>query len=147
MKATLGMKEPRLIPILSWFALIAGIGMFASILLAALDIGPSIMGGERVTRREWLHIAAPLVAVIGMLMLAVAYGLRSKKPWARHCAMAIPVLIVTYALVTGSLHLIYGVVMWRAIMDGTLLGVATGWYFYHKPNVVCYFANLSRAGS
>ena len=53
--------------------------MFLSIALAILDIGPHLMGGEKVTRSEWLHIAAPLVAVIGCLMTLSAYGLAARK--------------------------------------------------------------------
>jgi len=59
------MKQPLAIRILSWFAGISSAGMFVSITLAILDIGPHLMGSEKVTRSEWLHIAAPLVAVIG----------------------------------------------------------------------------------
>ena len=50
------MKQPLGIGILSWFAALASAGMFVSIALAILDIGPHLMGGEKVTRSEWLHI-------------------------------------------------------------------------------------------
>jgi hypothetical protein len=53
--------------------------MFLSILLAICDIGPNVMGGERVTRTEWLHIVAPLVAVIGIFMAFISYGFATKK--------------------------------------------------------------------
>jgi len=53
--------------------------MFVSIALTILDIGPHLMGGEKVTRLEWLHIAAPLVAVIGCLMASIAYGFAARK--------------------------------------------------------------------
>jgi hypothetical protein len=53
--------------------------MYVSIVLAILDIGPHIMGGERVARGEWLHIAAPIVAVIGILMASIAYGFTSQN--------------------------------------------------------------------
>jgi len=66
------MKKPLAIRILSWFAGISSAGMFVSIALAILDIGPRLMGGEKVTRYEWLHIAAPLVAMIGCLMASIA---------------------------------------------------------------------------
>ena len=59
------MKQPLGIRILSWFAALASAGMFVSITLAILDIGPHLMGGEKATRLEWLHIAAPLIAVVG----------------------------------------------------------------------------------
>ena len=58
------MKKPFGIRVLTWFVVLASAGMFVSILLAILDVGPHFMGGERVTRSEWLHIAAPLVAVL-----------------------------------------------------------------------------------
>jgi len=62
------LKQPFAIRVLTWFAALESAGMYLSILLAVLDIGPHMMGRERVTRDEWLHIAAPLVAVIGILM-------------------------------------------------------------------------------
>jgi hypothetical protein len=62
--AAMSRKVPILIRIFIWLAALAAFGMCLSILLAIYDIGPHIMGGERVTRNEWLHIAAPLVAVI-----------------------------------------------------------------------------------
>ena len=81
-------KVPFLIRVFIWFAGLASVGMFLSILLAILDIGPHIMGGERVTREKWLHIAAPLVAVIGVLMACISYGFATAKPWSRHIVIA-----------------------------------------------------------
>jgi hypothetical protein len=72
-------KQPFLIGILAWFAALASIGMYLSIFLAILDIGPHMMGGERVTREEWLRIAAPLVAMIGVLMACISYGFATEK--------------------------------------------------------------------
>ncbi len=77
------MKQPLAVRFLSWFAALASAGMLVSIALAILDIGPHLMGGEKVTRSEWLHIAAPLVAVIGCLMAWIAYGLAARKAWSR----------------------------------------------------------------
>ena len=74
------MKQPFGIRVLTWFVVLASAGMFVSILLAIRDVGPHIMGGERVTRLEWLHIAAPLVAVIGCLMASIAYAFAGGKP-------------------------------------------------------------------
>jgi hypothetical protein len=117
--------------------------MYLSILLAVLDIGPHIMGGEHVTRTEWLHIAAPLVAVIGILMACISYGFATQKPWPRHVVIAIFVLIVVYASILGALNLIHHAIMWRAIINGTLFGGASVWYFYFKPNVAKYFRELA----
>src|ERR1039458_4586058 len=91
------MPQPFLIRIFTWFAALAAAGMFLSILLAVCDIGPFIMGGERVTREEWLRIATPLVAVIGILMAFIAYGFRTRKSWSSHLVITMFVLIVVYA--------------------------------------------------
>jgi hypothetical protein len=137
------MKQPLAIRILSWFAALASAGMFVSVILAVLDVGPHLMGGERVTRSEWLHIAAPLVAVIGCLMASIAYGLAARKAWSRHLAIAIFVLIIVYASTLGALNVLRHTIMWRAIANATSFGFASVWYFYFKPNVAEYFRKLA----
>ncbi len=136
-------KVPFLIRVFVWFAGLAAVGMYLSILLAVLDIGPHIMGGERVTRSEWLHIAAPLVAVIGILMAFVAYGFATQKHWSRHLVITIFALIIVYASILGVLNVIHRAIMWRAIINGTVFGCASAWYFYFKPNVAAYFRDLA----
>jgi len=136
-------KEPFAIRILTWFAALAAVGMYLSIFLAILDIGPHIMGGERVTRTEWLHIAAPLVAVIGILMAFIAYGFATQKYWSRHVVIVMFALIVLYASFLGALNLIHHAIMWRAIINASAFGGASAWYFYFKPNVSAYFCELA----
>jgi hypothetical protein len=135
-------NAPFLIRVFLWFAALASAGMYLSILLALFDIGPHIMGGEPVTRTEWLHIAAPLVAVIGILMTYISYGFASQKPWSRHVVIAMFALIVLYASVLGALNLIHHAIMWRAIINATVFGGASAWYFYFKSNVAAYFREL-----
>ena len=135
-------KVPFLIRVFIWFARLASVGMYLSILLAILDIGPHIMGGEHVTRTEWLHIAAPLVAALGVLMACISYGFAARKPWSRHVVIALFVLIVLYAAILGALDLIHHAIMWRAIINATVFGSISAWYFYFKPNVAAYFREL-----
>ena len=137
------LNKPFAIRILTWFAAFASVGMFLSILLAILDIGPHLMGGERVTRSEWLHIAAPLVALIGCLMVLIAYGLGTGKPWSRHIVMAIFIWIVVYASALGALNMLRHTIMWRAIANASGFGGVAAWYFYLKANVVAYFRELA----
>jgi hypothetical protein len=137
------LKQPFAIRVLTWFAALASVGMYLSILLAILDIGPHIMGGEPVTRTEWLRIAAPLVAVIGILMAFIAYGFAGQKSWSRHLVIAMFILIIVYASILGTLNLIHHAIMWRAIINGTVFGGASVWYFYFKPNVAAYFRELA----
>jgi hypothetical protein len=136
------LRQPFAIRILVWFAALASAGMYLSILLAVLGIGPTMMGGERVTRTEWLHIAAPLVAVIGILMAVMSYGLGTRKAWSRHLVIAMFSLIIVYASILGALNLIHRAIMWRAIINGILFGCASAWYFYFKANVAAYFREL-----
>jgi hypothetical protein len=137
-------KQPFLIRILAWFAALASVGMYLSIVLAILDIGPHIMGGERVTREDWLHTAAPLVAVIGVLMAWISYGFATDKAWSRHVVIAMFGLIVLYDSLLGALNLIDRAIMWRAIINGTLFGSASVWYLYFKRNVAEYFRELAK---
>ena len=136
------MKRPLGIRILSWFAALASAGMFVSIALAILNIGPHLMGGEKVTRSEWLQIAAPLVAVIGCLMASIAYGLAARKAWSRHLVMAIFVLIIVYASTLGALNMLRHTIMWRAIVNASVACCVSTWYFYLKTNVAEYFREL-----
>ena len=136
------MKQPFAIRLLTWFAALASAGMFVSIALAILDFGPHLMGGEKVTRSEWLQIAAPLVAVIGCLMASIAYGFAAGKAWSRHLVMAIFVLIIVYASALGAVNVLRHTIMWRAIVDAWFSGCVSAWYFYFKPNVAEYFRQL-----
>ena len=137
------MNQPFGIRVLTWFVVLASTGMFVSIVLAILDIGPHFMGGERVTRIEWLHIAAPLVAVIGWVMAWIAYAFAAGKPYSRHLVMAIFILIIVYASALGALHVLRHTIMWRAIVNASFFGCIAAWYFYFKPNVAAYFRELT----
>ena len=138
------MKQPFLIRILTWFAALASAGMFLSISLTLCDIGPIVMGGERVTRTEWLHIDKPLVGVIGVLMALIAFGFAIQKPWSRHLVIAIFGLIIVYASTLGALDVLCHTIMWRTIVNGLVFGSASVCYFYLKPNVAAYFRELSK---
>ena len=138
------MKKPFAIRVLTSFAALASTGMFVSIVLAILDIGPYLMGGEKVTRSEWLHFAAPVVAVIGCLMASIAYALAARKAWSRHLVMAIFVLIIVYATALAALNLLRHTIMWRAIVNAPVFACASAWYFYFKPNVAAYFRELAK---
>lgn len=129
---------------LTWFAALASMGMFLSILLAILDVGPHLMGGERVTRSEWLHIAAPLVAVIGCLTALIAHGLGAGRLWSRHLVMMIFILIIAYASALGAMNVLRHTIAWRAIVNASVFGCVAAWYFYVKPNVGTYFRELAR---
>ena len=51
-------------------------------------------------------------------------------------------LIIIYASILGVLNLIHHTVMWRAIINASMFGAASVWYFYIKPNVAAYFREL-----
>ena len=37
---------------------------------------------------------------------------------------------------------IHRAIMWRAIINASVFGGASAWYFYFKPNVAAYFREL-----
>ena len=95
-----------------------------------------------MTRSEWLHIAAPLVGVIGCFMALIAYDLATRKAWSRHLVIAMFLLIIVHASALGALDVLRHTIMWRAIGDASLSGCVAAWYFYFKPNVAEYFCKL-----
>jgi hypothetical protein len=115
--------------------------MCLSILLAFVGIGPTIMGGEPVTRTEWLHTAAPLVAVIGTLMASISYGFATQKHWSRHLVIAMFSLIIVYASTLGALSLVNYRIMWRAIINSLLFGGASFGIFISDRMSPHIFAN------
>jgi amino acid permease len=78
-------------------------------------------------------------------MASIAYGLATRKAWSRHLVMAIFVLIIVYASALGALNVLRHTIMWRAIVNASLFGCASAWYFYFKPNVAEYFRKFGRA--
>jgi hypothetical protein len=80
--------------------------------------------------------------VIGCLTASIAYGLAARKAWSRHLVMAIFVLIVVYTSALGALNVLRDTIMWRAIVNASLFGCASAWYFYFKPNVAEYFRKV-----
>jgi len=42
----------------------------------------------------------------------------------------------------GALNLIHQAIMWRTVINGTLFGGASVWYFCFKPNVASHFREL-----
>jgi hypothetical protein len=127
----------------SSFRLVCSIGRCRHVFVD-LARGTHIMGGERVTRAEWLHIAAPLVAAIGILMALICYAFASRKRWSRHLVIAMFTLIIVYASILGALNLIRHTIMWRAIINASISGAASVWYFYFKANVAAYFRGLAK---
>jgi hypothetical protein len=111
-----------------------------SIVLAILDTGPHFMGGERVARSEWLHIAARRCR-IGSFMAFIAYGNSQTKVASHRATFS---LIIIYASILGALNLIHHAIMWRPIINASIFGGASVWYFYFKPNVATYFRGLKK---
>ena len=140
--------------ILTWLAALACVGMYLSILLAVCNIGPHIMGGERVIAHGMVtHRCAACCRYwnsYGVHCLRIC----DSKTWSRHFVIAIFVLIILYASVFGALNLIHRAIMflalnlihraimWRAIINASVFGGASAWYFYFKPNVAAYFREL-----
>ena len=83
-----------------------------------------------------------VVAAMGVLMALVCSALASRKPWSRHVVIAMFALIIVYATILGTLSMIRHSIMWRALINATVFGCLSCWYFYLKPNVVQYFRTL-----
>jgi len=133
------MKRPLGLTILMWFCVIYALGAGLGIGAAVFDLGRFVggysIGGMRVTREQWLTIAAPLVALIAILMGATAFGLKQGRPWARVVFMTVWPLIAIYGIACAFLGAVPWTLGLRAVIDATVVGVFAAWLlFWHKPN-------------
>jgi hypothetical protein len=75
-------------------------------------------------------------------MALIAFGFAVQKHRSRHLLIAMFSLIIVYASTLGALNLIHHAVIWRAIINATVFGAISVWYFYFKPNVAADFREL-----
>ncbi|MGH9261990.1 MAG: hypothetical protein ACRD08_19200, partial [Acidimicrobiales bacterium] len=101
---------------------------------AVLGIGPHRIGGRPVTPEEWLRLAGPLLVAAAGFMGAIAYGFRTRKPWARHMVMAHWAVVGFYGLGLGAAGQLSRGLTIRVVVQAVAFGAAAWWYFYRKPN-------------
>jgi hypothetical protein len=142
------MKRPRVLTILMWFCALYAIGALIGIIAVLLDLGRLIGGytiGEvAVNRGTWLRIAAPLLAMVALLMAATASALKHHRPRARITFMIIWPLIVLYGVGCAIINAVPWTLGLRAVIDATFVGAIAAWLlFRYKPSRF-YFAELQK---
>jgi hypothetical protein len=129
-----------------WFAGIYAIGAILGIIAVAFDLGALVggysIGGMAVNREKWLTTAAPLVAMVAVLMGITALGLKRHRPSARTAFMCIWPIIIFYG-VGSSLA---GAVPWslgiRAVIDATFVGAIAAWLLFGSKSSRAYFETI-----
>jgi hypothetical protein len=101
-----------------------------------------VVGGQRVTRLEWLRTAAPLFFTSAVWFGAGAVGLWMRRRWSRICIIGAFGTVCGYALM-GSLNgsIPAGLGM-RALIQGAIAGAVTEIYLYHTGAVSRYYDAL-----
>jgi hypothetical protein len=140
------MKRPLSLSILMWFSALYAVGAILGITAVVLDLGRFVgsysMGGMPVSREKWLTTAAPLVAIISILMGATALGLKRHRPWARKPFMCIWPIIIVFGI--GSA--VAGAVPWslgiRAVIDASFVGGIAAWLLFGSKASRAYFDYL-----
>lgn len=138
-------RRPLPLTILMWFSGIYAIGAVLGIVAVATGLGSPSMGGMRVTREEWLEVAAPLVGATAVLMGLTSIGLRRHRPWARWCFMLIWPLIIC----TGVAMAWTGAIPWwlgrQALIDATAVGAFAAWLLFWYRGSLLYFYRIRQA--
>lgn len=133
------MKRPLFLSILMWFAGIYAVGAVLGIFAVVFDLGRLTggysMGGMAVSREAWLHIAAPLVATVALLMGATAIGLKNGRRWSRITFICIWPVIVFYGIAAAFFDAVPWALGTRAVIDASCVGAIAGWFlFAYKPS-------------
>lgn len=142
------MKRPRALTILMWFCTIYATGAVIGILAVLLDLGRFIggytIGGTAVNRGTWLRIAAPLVAMVALLMGATAFALKHHRSSARITFMLIWPLIILYGVVCAIISAVPWTLGLRAVIDATFVGAIAAWLLFRYRPSRFYFAELPK---
>ena len=135
------MKRPVVLTIVMWFAVLYAIGSLAGIVAAIFGLSEHYMiGGIHVTRQRWLTVAAPLVAMVAVLMTLSAVGLWRHRMWARTTFMCVWPLIAIYGVVCGLVQAVSWTLAIRAVINAAVVGLISAWLFFWYRASVSYFA-------
>lgn len=128
-----------------WFSGLYAVSAAVGIAAVAWGFGSTSMGGMAVDREEWLHIAAPLIAAVAVLMAFTSIGLRWHQPWARWTCMCIWPLIAATAI---ALWLGDEIPWWlarQALIAASLVGAFLAWLLFWYRGSVLYFYRVRQA--
>ena len=133
---------PRMMRLGMWFATAFAIAFPLLVALVLLSVLPPTIGGERVELSDWMMTSAPLYAVACGLMAGIAYALYHGWSWSRELTILLWAALLVYNAAIGLLGAVPEFEAWRAMTFCLVLGGASIWYFYFKPNVVAYYQSL-----
>jgi len=116
---------------------VGALAVVSSFLLAA---GLVDLSGLRDTPwGSWaLPVPGMVMLVAGTLLLAIGFGIRGRKRWARP-------LILAFWLFEGALNVVAFIRRGQAAVLWIPFVLFSGWYLYKKQNVVGYFARSKEA--
>lgn len=139
------MKRPIALTIVMWFAVLCAIGSLGGIAAAIFGLSDHyLIGGIHVTRQQWLAVAAPLVAMVALLMTLSAIGLWRHRRWARTTFMCIWPVIALYGVVCGFVQAVPWSLAIRAVINAAVVGLFSAWLFFRNRASVSYFASAQR---
>jgi hypothetical protein len=145
-KALLGhLDKPFFIAVAPPFLFLSGVTLVAFATLVALDTGPGStnVGGQPVSRLQYLAIFYPLMLSTGAVMIGGGYGLWDERSWARPLLtwgwlglQFVTVMVMVF--VTGAE---FGAMVAGSAFSWAILALAF-WYFYRYWPVKRYFERL-----
>ncbi|CAN5631923.1 hypothetical protein BH18VER1_BH18VER1_00860 [soil metagenome] len=128
-----------------WFGGIYSIGSALAISAVAAGFGEPSLRGVPLTREEWLHVAAPLLGAISLLMGLTSVGLRRHQPWARWTFICIWPLILGAGVAAASTASIPWWLGRQAAMYASAIGLLSAWLLFWKRSTVLYFYRIRQA--
>jgi len=137
------MDPPAAMRVGSWLAIVLAVALAAAFFLTAAEVLPYKIAGYTVSHDAWWRVS-PVFLVVSGLAAAIAFAIRTARPWSRHVVILLWASIAIASLASARSGDIPRAVLWRALVEPAVLTLLCGWYFYGKPNVVEYFRGISK---
>jgi hypothetical protein len=129
----------------------AGMGTIGAILSAlflsatAVVPGPYMVNGRRVSFDEFMAFALPVLGgyfVMSVLMLAVSWGLRHERLWARPLTVGIAVASAVVPLAAAFLTGVSFRGTLAPVIGCLVMLVVLWWQLYYDDDIVAYYAAI-----
>jgi hypothetical protein len=141
-------ERPALLTFGMYTSGICGACFLLALPFAAAGVGQYSINEEQVSPHDFFMQAGLLIALIGGLLVAIAFAIATRKEWSRNLivifwlAGALSAATPTFMEIGDTSRAAALVAALFAASPSLVALAIAWWYLYRKPNVVGYYSSL-----